>query len=143
MEAFEAIVSLLLVGLALFAKIGKDKKKAKPSGTTGDWDRMIPSPASPEKPAVPPIKEIAEAKPAAEKQRPADFQSGFVGRPDVMPAAEGNDPCHDGLYAVRDEDQTDRLTGNADASPAARELVRGFVLAEVLAKPKFRQTAGK
>lgn len=143
MEAFEAIVSLLLIGLALFAKRSKDKKTTKQPGTTGGWDRMIPPPVSPDHPATPPLMAAAAEKPSVEKQHTAGFQSGFASRPGVMSAAEGMDPCHDDLYAPRDDAQDQNLGEIAAASPAAQELVRGFVLAEVLAKPKFRQTARK
>ncbi|MBE5777249.1 MAG: hypothetical protein E7326_07040 [Clostridiales bacterium] len=133
-DILEALLSIVIIGLAVYSRKRKKKIKAKVESIRREV-MQIPSDHLPDMRPVPVqtamvMEPVAEKKPETVSKAPA---------PKAEPAyiPEGVDPCHDDMYEDREEPQIVMQTEDKP-SPAAQELVRGFVLGEILGSPKCR-----
>ena len=136
MDALEAILSIVIIVAAVTASNRKKKAKQIKKSIRNDVMANIPSDHMPDMRPAPVQQSLAlPVKPVqkAETDRPVLTESTSI------PFTEGIDPCHDDMFAPREDTFA---APAAEVSPVGQELVRGFVMGEILSRPKFK-TAGR
>ncbi len=131
----ELLPLLVLAVILVFARVVKKKAAVIRART------YRPHPSETVKPAQPPQQEKYAFKNSETEFRPAgfetksDFESGFSDTaPDpAVTYEEGIDPCHDGMeHASPAEPQAEPAMDRETAN----ELVRAFVMSEILTRKK-------
>ena len=134
----EIIPFLIFVGVAAFAGAVKKKRQMnarayRPRPNPDPIARANPAPVS--HPAQPSDEERFDGAESAFESE-TDFTSGFGAEPDSsVTYEEGIDPCHDDMEHIAQQE---------DAAPegmndkTANELVRAFVMSEVLTRKRRR-----
>ena len=142
MDALEALVSIVLIVAGIVISQKKKRQKVQKSV----WQQIESAlpvqevPSAPVPPKAPEAPKKDAPAPFPPKERIKVQQSAFEAPFETVRSTEGVDPCHDGMFDDRDEMLP--VTAETDASMDQQELIRGFVLSEVLGAPKYK-TAGK
>ncbi|MBR0320535.1 MAG: hypothetical protein IIX10_05700 [Clostridia bacterium] len=138
MELFEALISLLLVGLAVYSRAKKKEQKKTAQVNRREEDKT----PSRQPVAVQTAFEAVPAQPFMPLSAPERHKESLPFAAAPIPSSitfpEGVDPCHDGMYEDEMGGETAVNGENAGSSPAAQELIRGIVVGEILNHPRFK-----
>lgn len=131
----EIIPILVFVGILCFVSVVKKLRAANARAV-----RPHPAPDRVSKPAEPKQDDRFDGAESAFNrggfEDNQDFQSNFGTEPDAsFTYEEGVDPCHDDMEHVHSEETEPNI--GMDQS-TANELVRGFVISEILSRKRRR-----
>lgn len=135
------LLTLAIIILSIVAKVKKNQKKAVPAAKKAPVQQA--SPAEIPRAAAPAIP-VQQAIPVSPMPAPAPMKAAFPAAPKAPAPArmgpEGEDACHEymldeqrpagGIPALQEDEQQ---------SEAARDLVRGVIIGEILRRPAPRR----
>lgn len=135
------LLTLAIIILSIVAKVKKNQKKAVPAAKKAPVQQA--SPAEITRAAAPAIP-VQRAIPVSPMPAPAPMKAAFPAAPKAPAPArmgpEGEDACHEymldeqrpagGIPALQEDEQQ---------SEAARDLVRGVIIGEILRRPAPRR----
>ena len=135
------LLTLAIIILSIVAKVKKNQKKAAPAAKKAPVQQA--SPAEIPRAAVPAIP-VQQAIPVSPMPAPAPMKTAFPVAPKAPAPArmgpEGEDACHEYMLdEQRPAGGIPALQTDEQQSEAARDLVRGVIIGEILRRPAPRR----
>lgn len=136
-DAFSALLPLLIIVLSIVTKFGKARKNQTSAKTDVPPRDAAPRPALARSPTDQAAPASAPARPApAPVSAPVPAASPAPAPAQIGP--EGEDACHE--YMLHEtQEETREMPQPPDSEAAARELVRGVIIGEILRRPSERR----